>query len=218
MKLRCKSFLFPPTIALLAACRASAPVADPHAATPPAVASPVAKPSDVAPPDGESSADHAELARLCEEDQADRKPHAGPPIDGKQIVARDKAREDRVKELYRAGELRTARDYHHAALILQHAHEPDDYLLAHELCVIALAKGDHDAVWLCAATEDRFLMNINRPQRFATQYKAEPGGPMRLYPVGDGVTDALRAEFHVPPLEKAKEREAQFAAPPAKSP
>jgi hypothetical protein len=55
-------------------------------------------------------------------------------------------------------------------------------------------------------------MNIGRPQRFATQFRAESGGPMRLYVVGDGVTDALRAEFHVPPLEAAKQREAQFTS------
>src|SRR5678809_399850 len=96
----------------------------------------------------DAAADHVELARLCAEDQADRKPHDGP-VDGKAIVARDQERERRVKEIYAAGELHTGHDYHHAALILQHAHEPDDYLLAHELCVVALAKGDHEAAWLC---------------------------------------------------------------------
>jgi hypothetical protein len=154
--------------------------------------------------------DHAELTRLCAEDQADRQPHQGP-VDGKAIVARDAAREARVKEIYRAGELQTAKDYHHAALILQHAHEPEDYLLAHELCVVALAKGDLDARWLCAATEDRYLMSIDRPQRFATQFKADrPGEPMHLYKVDESVTDALRTELKVPTLARAKEREAQL--------
>jgi hypothetical protein len=172
-------------IAFIDGCRASAP-----------------SPAPAAP------ADQAEITRLCAEDQADRAPHEGP-VDGKAIVARDRERQARVKQLYTAGELRTGHDYHHAALILQHGQEPDDFLLAHELCVVALAKGDHEAAWLCAATEDRYLMNIGRPQRFATQYKSDaPGEPMRLYVVGDGVTDGLRAELHVPTLERAKEREA----------
>lgn len=184
-------------LVVVAACRASAPHPVPDGTKSAAAA--------VAP-------DHAELARLCAEDQADRKPQSGP-VDGKAIVARDEARQKRVKEIYAAGELVTAADYHHAALILQHAHEPDDYLLAHELCVVALAKGDLEARWLCAATEDRFLMSIERPQRFATQYKAEhPGEPMHLYDVGDGVTDALRAELGVPSLARAKEREAMMQA------
>lgn len=156
-----------------------------------------------------ATGDNAELVRLRDEDQADRQPHPGQVVDGKAIVARDKEREMRVKELYSAGELHTGRDYHDAALILQHAHEPVDYLLAHELCIVAISKGDREALWLCAATEDRFLMNIGRPQRFATQYKSDsPGQPMHLHAVGEGVTDALRAEFRVPPLAKAKESEA----------
>jgi hypothetical protein len=202
MKSAVKSVLVPSTIALLAACRSTPPASTPSperaASTP--------------------SFDHAELARLCEEDQGDRRPHEGPPIDGKLIVARDNVREARVKELYRAGELHTGLDYHHAALILQHAHEPEDYLLAHELCIVAVAKGDATAMWLCAATEDRFLMNIGRPQRFATQYKADRGEPMHLYVVGDGVTDALRAEFKAPPLEAAKQREAQYSSRSGKTP
>lgn len=55
-------------------------------------------------------------------------------------------------------------------MVLQHASRPEDYLLAHEFCVVALAKGEKSARWLAAATEDRFLMNLKRPQRFGTQY------------------------------------------------
>jgi hypothetical protein len=187
MEPRTKIVFVASALALIAACRAGAPAVD----TPP---------------------DHAELAKLREEDQADRRPHEGVAVDGKAVVERDKAREARVKELYLGGELHTGRDYHSAALILQHAHEPEDYLLAHELCVVAIAKGDKEAIWLCAAAEDRFLMSIQRPQRFATQFTAKSGGPMRLYEVGDGVTDALRAEFRVPPLETARKQEAAFNA------
>jgi hypothetical protein len=94
-------------------------------------------------------------------------------------------------------------------MVLQHASQPDDYLLAHEFCVAALARGERDARWLAAATEDRFLMNIGRPQRFGTQYRSTgPGQPVRLYQVGPGVTDALRREMAVPTLAEARQREA----------
>src|SRR5262245_50587053 len=92
-------------------------------------------------------ADNAELARLYREDQADRTPPAGKEIDWKTVGPRDKAREARVKELYRAGQLRTGLDYYHAAMVLQHAAAPDDYLLAHEFCVAALALGEKRGRW-----------------------------------------------------------------------
>jgi hypothetical protein len=95
-------------------------------------------------------------------------------------------------------------------MLLQHAHQPDDYLLAHEFCVAALSKGEREARWLAAATEDRFLMNIGRPQRFGTQYRSSGDGPVRLYEVGPGVSDSLRAEFGVPTLAEARKREAMM--------
>jgi hypothetical protein len=55
-------------------------------------------------------------------------------------------------------------------------------------------------------------MNIGRPQRFGTQYRAEGEGPLRLYLVGEGVSDELREVMAVPSLSEAKAREAAFNA------
>ena len=155
--------------------------------------------------------DNAELAKLYDEDQADRRPQGGRPIDWSAVLPRDKEREARIKVLYETGELRTGKDFHRAAMILQHAPRPEDYLLAHEFCVVALAKGERDARWLAAATEDRYLMSLGRPQRFGTQYRSpKPDQPVRLYEVEPGVTDALRREMGVPTLAKARQREAQM--------
>jgi hypothetical protein len=167
----------------------------------------VAQPNVAVPP---STGDNPELSRLCDEDQADRKPGEGKPIDWLVVGPRDRLRESRVKDLYKSGALHTGKDYHRAAMVLQHAHQPDDYLLAHEFCVAALAKGERDARWLAAATEDRFLMNIGRPQRFGTQYRSSGDGPVRLYEVSPEVTDSLRAEFGVPTLAEARKREAMM--------
>jgi len=155
--------------------------------------------------------DNPELARLYEEDQADRMPGEGKTIDWSVVGPRDKQRRARVYALYEASELHTGKDFHRAALVLQHAEKPDEYLLAHEFCVVALSKGERDARWLAAATEDRLLLNIGRPQRFCTQYRSSgPAARLTLYEVGKGVTDALRRELGVPSLAQAQQREDQM--------
>jgi hypothetical protein len=165
------------------------------------------------PSDQKESAprDLDELARLYEEDQADRMPGGGKPIDWMVVLPRDRRRETRIKALYEAGSLRTGKDFYRAAMVLQHATRPEDYLLAHEFCVVALAKGNQEARWLAAATEDRFLMYTGRPQRFGTQYRsAGANQAIKLYEVGPGVTDALRRELGAPTLAEARQREAMM--------
>jgi len=96
-------------------------------------------------------------------------------------------------------------------MIFQHSDFADDYLLAHELCVAAISKGDTRAKWLAAASEDRFLMNISRPQRIATQFRCDgPNCEFHLYKVDEGVTDELRKVLDVPTLSEAKAREARM--------
>ena len=97
-------------------------------------------------------------------------------------------------------------------MILQHGDVAEDYLLAHELCVVAISKGDARARWLAAASEDRFLMNIDRPQRFATQFRCDglPNCEYRLYKLDAAVTDELRRVLDVPSLAEAKAREGRM--------
>ncbi len=164
-----------------------------------------------AQPTGAPGSDNGELAGLFEEDQKDRLSAGGSAGEWAAITARDRKREAKVKELYRADKLRTGADYYHAAMVLQHAPTAEDYLLAHELCIVAVSKQDARGKWLAAATEDRFLMTIGRPQRFGTQYRTEGlDGPMKLHKVDttqSGVTDGLRRAMNVPTLAEAKERE-----------
>jgi hypothetical protein len=157
--------------------------------------------------------DNDELARMYREDQADRTTPNGKDIDWTVVGPRDKARLARVKEFYTQNRLYTGADYYYAAMILQHGGAPEDFLLAHEFCVVAISRGknDRDTKWLAAASEDRFLMNIGRPQRFATQYRADPvTAPFRLYKVDAGVTDELRRALDVPSLAEAKAREGEL--------
>ncbi|MDT4952083.1 MAG: hypothetical protein QOJ02_221 [Acidobacteriota bacterium] len=138
--------------------------------------------------------DNEEAKRLCDEDQADRTPPQGKEIDWAKVGPRDKARLKRVKEIYMQNLLQTANDYDCAATVLQHGDVPEDFLLAHEFWVVAISKGktDKDTLAMAAASEDRFLVNIGRPQRFGTQLHSENGGPILLYPVDAGVSDDLR--------------------------
>jgi hypothetical protein len=156
------------------------------------------------------STDNVELARLFHEDQEDRKP--GPDgIDWAKVKPRDDARLTRTRELYASGALRTGADWFHAAMILQHSGEADDYLLAHEMSVAAVVQGEKDARWLAAASEDRFLMKIGRKQRFGTQYEpAAELGRYRLAPTEPQVTDELRAVLGTPSLAEAKATATRF--------
>ncbi len=162
---------------------------------------------------GQSSlpTDNAELVRMFQEDQDDRKPGLHG-IDWSLVKPRDDARLERTRALYVSGALRTGADWFHAALILQHSSDADDYLLAHEMCVAALAQGEKGyAISLAAASEDRFLMSIGRKQRFGTQYEpADEPGKYRLAPTDLLVTDQLREALRTPSLAEARDSAGQF--------
>ena len=117
-----------------------------------------------------------------------------------------------MKELYTQNLLRTANDYDCAATVLMHGEAPEDFLLAHEFWVVALSKGKNDrgTLSLIAASEDRYLMKIGRPQRFGTQLHSEDGGPIKLYPLDGGVTDELRRLMIGHSLAEIKAREAEM--------
>jgi hypothetical protein len=153
--------------------------------------------------------DRKDLVRMFEEDQADRAPEL---VDWSVVQPRDESRRARVMGLFATGELKTGGDFYRAAMILQHGGKPEDFLLAHEFCVAAMALGRTDEAtrWLAAASEDRFLMNLNRPQRFGTQYRSDGSEPMHLYAVDELMTDQLRRIMAAPTLAEAKAREGDF--------
>jgi hypothetical protein len=145
------------------------------------------------------------------EDQADRTPPTGQRIDWARVAPRDSARLTRVHALYLADRFVTGADHYYAATILQHSDDSSDFLLAHELSVLAIGLGEPRARWLAAASEDRFLLSIGRPQRFGTQYAARgPGEAVRLGRVEEGVTDSLRRAFNAPGLAEARAHEAEL--------
>jgi len=116
------------------------------------------------------------------------------------IKQRDKQRQARVRKLLVSGALKTGQDYRDAAFIFQHGDQPDDYLLAHTLAMASIAKGDQEGRWMAAATLDRYLQSLKKPQIFGTQYSKQ--GTKAAYtqePFNrDLITDALREVLCVP--------------------
>jgi hypothetical protein len=152
-------------------------------------------------------ASNRELRAMAEEDQAARKKELSSD-EKHALVMQDAERRARTLALLNKGELRSAEDYRNAALIFQHGSAPKDFLLAHTLATVALAKKDASASWLAAATLDRYLRSVGQPQIYGTQFN--PGKVLNQQPFDQGlVPDSVREKLRVPPLaEQIKQFEA----------
>jgi hypothetical protein len=151
------------------------------------------------------------------EDQNDTpagQPGGIAPISQAEINARGEQRRRLVSAMLAKGQVQTGEDFHDAALLFQHGESADDYLLAHILAVEAVIKGDDKSKFLAAATLDRYLQAIHKPQVFGTQYApmtpVQPGNngvfkgrtwtqmPMDIHLL----PDAVRRNYCVPDLEQ----------------
>jgi hypothetical protein len=135
---------------------------------------------------------NAELERMRNEDQAERE----DPIDMAKIErmrVNDPIRRERTLQLIATGVPATARDFHDAAVVLQHGQSPDDFRLAHELSIAAVALGDTSAVWLLSLTYDRMLLSMGHRQRLNTQYGGTSSAllPLDTAAVNDRIRLAL---------------------------
>ncbi|MGB8601870.1 MAG: hypothetical protein WCD42_06710, partial [Rhizomicrobium sp.] len=100
--------------------------------------------------------------------------------------------------------LHTGQDYLAAAFIFQHGRTSDSCLLAHALAMVAVEKGNREAIWIASATLDRYLQDIGQKQIFGTQYSRAhvPGGWTQEPFDRELISDALRKELQVPSLAK----------------
>src|SRR5688572_29241015 len=73
--------------------------------------------------------DHAELARMYDEDQSDRR----GDIDWSVVSPRDDARRARARQLLESGSVTTAQDLWRAAMLFQHGRDIEDFRFAREL-------------------------------------------------------------------------------------
>jgi hypothetical protein len=81
----------------------------------------------------------------------------------------DQERLVRVKALVASNGLVTGEDFHDAAFIFQHSLKADDYLEGHILAMEAIVRGDTRSKWIAAASLDRYLLAIGKPQVFGNQ-------------------------------------------------
>ena len=150
-----------------------------------------------------------ELWSIMEADQADRE---STPADVKAAAERDRTRRKQVATLIAAAGLKTSMDHFNAALVMQHGENSDDYRKAHDLALraVELDSTNDSAKWLAAASQDRYLHSIGKPQIYGTQFR-QVNGVWVLDPIDEtAVTDAERARWHVPPLADAKRRAQQM--------
>ena len=129
---------------------------------------------------------------------ADQSARMSKSIDWKVIVPADDKRRERTRELLAQGSLHTAGCWE-AAFIFQHGETFNSYLLAHVLAMVAVAKGNSKAIWIAAATLDRYLMKVGQKQILGTQYsRPDPNKSWTQEPYDrDLVSDALRGELQV---------------------
>lgn len=120
-------------------------------------------------------------------------------IDWNTVSKTDAERREQTRKLLAAGALHTGKDYDEAAFVFQHGDKADDYLLAHTLAMVAVSKGDSGAIWIAAATLDRYLKQIGQKQVFGTQFFSDAHHHWTQEPYDrDLVSDALRRQLGVP--------------------
>ena len=155
--------------------------------------------------------DNLELRELYENDQAER---SVAPIDWAVLNVADSLRRVRVMEIREEGGIKTANDYHHAAMVFQHGSDTTAIGIAYRFAREAVRiDADHTgAKWLMAAAWDRHKMYAGEPQWYGTQYVTDgPDTPWRLYDIDTTkVTDEDRAKFGVPSLAEARARASTF--------
>lgn len=144
----------------------------------------------------------AELKRLFEEDQADRR----DGLRGEELRQRDSSRRQRVDELLSADLIIEPEDRFRAAVIYQHSTQVEDILKAHALAVAAAMDGHEQARWLAAASLDRYLKYREEEQFFGTQFEQDEFGKWQPGRIDEAVTPSLRDAYGLPSLEELERR------------
>lgn len=142
-------------------------------------------------------ATNAAMTALFDADQAERKQ---TPIDMSSLRAADTKRRQETQTLLDAGALQSGADFFHAAFIFQHGQTPEDFLKAHLLAMVAVARGRSDALWIASASLDRYLQRIKQPQVLGTQFAMIAGKAVQEPFNPALISDTLREALGVPPL------------------
>jgi hypothetical protein len=160
------------------------------------------------------------LKELAKEDQDSRT--------GKTIARTDDERRAIVLRLIGEGALKGPEDKFDAALVLQHtgmtfcegrlvSYSADNYLLAHFLFQSAYDGGYKDALYLIAASMDRYLSMTEGTQKYGTNREFNQKTEKEEWvPIDRKTTDAERAKYGVPPLAELLKQYPEQATPKKK--
>jgi hypothetical protein len=160
------------------------------------------------------------LREMAKEDQDSRT--------GKTITRTDDERRKIVLEIIGKGELKGPQDKFDAALILQHtgmtfcddrlvSYSADNYLIAHYLFQSAYDGGIKDALYLIAASMDRYLSMTVGTQKYGTNREYNQKTEKEEWvPIDRKTTDAERAKYGVPPLAELLKQYSEQPTPKKK--
>ncbi|WP_260734681.1 hypothetical protein [Tunturiibacter lichenicola] len=144
----------------------------------------------------DSDVPNTEMEAIYKEDQRVR---TAGKIDWEMVNKADAERREQTRRLLAIGSLHTGKDFEEAAFVFQHGDSAGDYLLAHTLAMVAVSKGDATAVWIAAATLDRYLWKVGQKQVLGTQYSGDAKHEFTQEPYDrELVSDALREQLGVP--------------------
>ncbi len=129
------------------------------------------------------------------------------------VDANDKSRLETVKELIKKDSIKTAEDYYFSSIILYHSGgkiDSNNYKLAEIFAKKAIDLGLYfyfafTAQCLVAASKDRYLLSLGKPQWYGTQYIKNADGYMEFYKIDENaVTDEERIFWCGFPLDYLK--------------
>ena len=115
--------------------------------------------------------DNLRIEELHISDQRDREHVYATTEEVETLKTRDLNRRQEVLDLMSRGEVNTANDLYRASVIFHHGATADDFLISHRLALLSSIQGHRGSRWLSAASLDRFLMSIDRPQIYGTQFE-----------------------------------------------
>ncbi|MBM7131262.1 hypothetical protein [Dyella mobilis] len=152
-----------------------------------------------------TTADNQALAKLEQQDQADRMPGTGK-INWDVVAGKDAERKREVEKILADGGIRTARDYFNASIIFQHGEDLKDIEQAYAFAVTAVNMDDKNqqAKQLEADAWDRIMLKRNRPQWYGTQFiKDQATGKYEMYQADASViSDAERQGMGLPTMSE----------------
>jgi ribosomal 50S subunit-recycling heat shock protein len=149
--------------------------------------------------------DNEQLVALFAEDRSDTLTFRGA-----ESFLASQPRRALAQRMVEQGMVRTADDYYHAAMLLQHGEKLEHWQQARELAIKAAEMGHPRARYLAAAALDRWLMRQGKPQKYGTNSWPDKDG-WRVWDYDPTTTDEERAEWDVPPLAELLERAKELA-------